>query len=110
MYKKIAPLCYLTLFGFVIAALLFAAADKKRSVDQFHLRQSFGLYVTGLLCYLLYEALGTNLLYADLPSLIVLIPLVFLWFLGFKAAMADKATPLPLVGRFYQKCFGFVGR
>jgi hypothetical protein len=110
MYKKIAPRCYLTPLGFIVAAVLFASSDEKRSVDLFHLRQAFGLYVTGLLFYLLYKALGTDLFYADLSSLIVLIPLLILWFLGFKAAMADKETPLPLVGRFYQKCFGFVGR
>lgn len=110
MFRKIAPLCYLTFIGFIIAALLFAARDEKRSVDQFHLRQSFGLYVTAFLLYLPFRALGKDLDHADLSSLIVIIPLFILWFLGFKAAMGDKETPLPLVGRFYQKCFAFVGR
>ena len=110
MYKKIAPICYLTPFGFIVAAVLFASSDEKRSVDLLHLRQSFGLYVTGLFFILLYKVLGTDLFYADLSSLIVLIPLLILWFLGFKAAMQDKETPLPLVGQFYQKCFGFFGR
>jgi len=44
MYKKIAPVCYLTPLGFIIAALHFASRDEKCSADQFHLRQSFGLY------------------------------------------------------------------
>ena len=110
MFTKIAPKCYLTLFGFIVAAVLFASGDEKRSVDQFHLRQSFGLYATSLFFYILYKILGTDLLYADLSSLIVLIPLVVLWFLGFKAAMEDKETPMPLVGQLYQKWFAFVGR
>ena len=110
MYKKIAPLCYLTPLGFIIAALLYASRDEKRSIDQFHLRQSFGLYVTGLFFILLYKAFGSELFYADLSSLIVLIPLLLLWFLGFKTATEDKETPIPLIGRFYQKWFAFVGR
>lgn len=56
MFRRIAPLCSLTFIGFIIAALLFASRDKKSSIDQFHLRQSFGLYITGLFCYFVYEA------------------------------------------------------
>ena len=110
MFTKIAPKCYLTIFGFIVAAVLFASSDEKRSVDQFHLRQSFGLYVTGLFFYFVYKISGTELVSADLSSLIVLIPLMILWFLGFKAAMEDKESPLPLVGRIYQKWFAFVGK
>jgi len=110
MFTKIAPICYLTPLGFIVAAVLFASSDEKRPVDQFHLRQSFGLNVTGLCFYILYKILGTDLFYADLSSLIVLIPLMVLWFLGFKAAMEDKEAPLPLVGRAYQKWFAFVGK
>jgi len=110
MLTKIAPKCYLTIFGFIVAAVLFASSDEKRSVDQFHLRQSFGLYSTGLLFFLIYKMLGAELISADPSSLIVLIPLVILWFLGFKAAMEDKEIPLPLVGRLYQKWFNFVGK
>lgn len=51
----------LTPLGFIIAALLFASRDEKRSVDLFHLRQSFGLYVTGLAFILLYKAVGSDL-------------------------------------------------
>ena len=110
MFIKIAPRCYLTPIGFIIAAFLYAAGDEKRSVDLFHLRQSFGLYVTGFLSYLLYKIAGSELFSFDLSSLVVLIPLFVLWFLGFKAAMADKESPLPVVGPLYQKWFAFVGR
>jgi uncharacterized membrane protein len=110
MYNKLAPLCYLTPLGFLLAAPLFASRDEKLPVDRFHLRQSFGLYLTGLLFYLLFKLLGSDLFYADLPSLIVLIPLLLLWFLGFKTAMETKQTPMPLVGKLYQKWFAFVGR
>jgi uncharacterized membrane protein len=110
MFRRIAPLCYLTFIGFIIAALLFASRDKKSSIDQFHLRQSFGLYVTGLFFYFVYIAFGSNLLYTDLSSMVVFIPLLLLWFLGFKAAMEGKERPMPFVGLFYQKWFAFVGR
>ena len=110
MYNKIAPLCYLTPLGFIVAALLFAARPEKRTVDLFHLRQSFGLYVTGLFFIVLYKFMGTELFYADLTSLIVLIPLLVLWFLGFKTSVEEKETPMPLVGRVYQKWFAFVGK
>lgn len=107
---KIAPFCYLTPLGFILAALLYSTQNPKPPVVLFHLRQSFGLYVTGLFFIFLYKALGTELFYADLSSLIILIPLLLLWFLGFKAAIEDKETPMPIVGRLYQKWFAFVGR
>jgi hypothetical protein len=102
MFKKIAPKCYLTIFGFIVAAVLFASSDDKRSVDQFHLRQSFGLYATGLLFYFVYKILGTELVSADLSSLIVLIPLMILWFLGFKAAILNidsHVFEVPLISK-----------
>jgi uncharacterized membrane protein len=110
MYKKIAPLYYLTFFGFIAGALLFSSRPEKRSVDLFHMRQSFGLYATSFGCYLVFKLAGLELFYANIPSIIVTIPLFILWFLGFKAAIEDKETPLPLVGRLYQKWFAFVGR
>jgi hypothetical protein len=110
MYRKIAPLFYLTIFGFIVAALLYASRDEKQSVDQFHLRQSLGLYVTGLCCYLLFNLFNAELFAFELPSLMVFIPLLILWFLGFKSAMQDQEKPLPVVGRLYQKLFGFVAR
>ncbi len=110
MIRKITPLCYLTLIGFAIAALLFAARREKLAVDLFQLRQSFGLYLTSFCFYLLYKALGSDLLYTDLRSRFVFIPFIILWFLGFRAAMEGKQTPLPIVGRLYQKWFHFVAK
>jgi len=97
------------LAGFIVGAVIFAAQENKRSIDAFHLRQALGLYVTGILFYVLFAILGSNLFYTNLPQLIILIPLLILWFLGFKSAMDGKETPLPLMGRLYQKLFAKVG-
>jgi hypothetical protein len=106
---KVAPFFYLTPIGFIVGAVIFAAQENKRSIDAFHLRQALGLYVTGILFYVLFAILGSNLFYTNLPQLIILIPLLILWFLGFKSAMDGKETPLPLMGRLYQKLFAKVG-
>jgi uncharacterized membrane protein len=110
MYRKIAPLCYLTFIGFIVAALLYAAGDEKKSVDRFHLRQSLGLYVTALCCHLIFRLFNGDLITFEIPSLLVFIPLFILWFMGFNNAMNGQEKPLPVVGRLYQKLFGFVAR
>ena len=92
-----------------LGSLLVAHAALLRQVGGIILI-ALGLYVTGLCFYILYKILGKDLFYADLSSLMVLIPLVVLWFLGFKAAMEDKETPMPLVGWAFQKWFAFVGK
>jgi len=106
---KVAPFFYLTPIGFIVSAVFFAARENKRPIDAFHLRQALGLYVTGIIFYVLFAILGSDLFYTNLPQLIILIPLLILWFLGFKSAMNGKETPLPLVGRLYQKLFVKVG-
>lgn len=108
MFKKIAPLPYLTILGFFVALILFKSRDEKRPVDGFHIRQALGLYLTGLLFILIYDLFGSNLFYAESSSLIVLIPLFVFWLLGFKWAMEDKEKPLPLIGRSFQQLFAFI--
>ncbi|AXY74287.1 hypothetical protein D3H65_10000 [Paraflavitalea soli] len=108
MFKRIAPLCYLTVFGFIVAVIMFTERDEKKSVDSFHIRQALGLYLTGLLFMAIYSFLGSNLFYADLSSLVVLIPLFVLWLMGFKWAMEDKEKAFPIIGRSFQRLFSFI--
>lgn len=110
MHKNIAPLCYLTIFGFGIANFKYNARKDKRSVDQFHLRQSFGLYVTGFSCYVLFRVFNMDQNLTNLPAVIVFIPLCILWLLGLIGAIEEKTKPIPILGPLYQKWFAFIAR
>jgi hypothetical protein len=108
MNKKIAPLCYLTPIGFSIAALLYSAGTEKTALDRFHLRQSFGLYLVGLFFYVLFKLHGSDLFYFEIHSIIVFIPLLIFWFLGFKWATEGKQKAYPVIGPLFQRWFRFV--
>ena len=110
MYKNIAPFCYLTIFGFGIVGFMYNTRKEKRSVDRFHLRQSFGLYVTGFCCYALFRLFNMELVLTNLPYVLVIIPLFILWLLGLISAIEEKTKPIPIVGALYQKWFAFVAR
>lgn len=92
-------------FGVYRCCVAFCGAPGKAIGRSFSSPAIIRLYVTSLFFIILYKILGSELFYANLSSLIVLIPLLILWFLGFKAAMEDKETPMPLMGRVYQKWF-----
>jgi uncharacterized membrane protein len=110
MYRKIAPLFYLTFLGFIVGVLLYASRDQNNPVDQFHMRQSIGLYITALCCHFIFTLFNSNLISFEIPSLLVFIPLFILWVMGFNNAMNGQEKPLPVIGRLYQKLFGFVAR
>jgi uncharacterized membrane protein len=108
MNKKIAPLCYLTVLGFLIARLFYARQKESDKVLQFHLRQSFGLYITSFCCYRILRLRNIVPNVTNIPSLIVFFPLIALWLVGLLDAVSGRTKPYPLIGKIYQKWFSFV--
>ncbi|MFT3932648.1 MAG: hypothetical protein QM726_03450 [Chitinophagaceae bacterium] len=108
--KTIAWVSYLTLIGWIIALVSYngAPAAERSSLAHFHLRQSFGIMVTGIALYI-----AIIFLIFIIPFVFFLLP--FIWIviiifiiLGIIAAVNGEEKPLPIVGEFYQKTFTFI--
>ena len=107
MKKNIALLCYLTWIGWIIAIYLFSFKENRDSYTRFHIRQSFGLGLLSIACYVIFLLFDDNLFYFSLPSLLVFILLFVLWILGFVSAMNEKEKPVPVIGKYFQRWFAF---
>ncbi|MDR2674820.1 MAG: hypothetical protein LBC18_08130 [Opitutaceae bacterium] len=100
--KTVAIISYLTLIGFIIAAVLHSG--KKTRLGAFHLRQVLGLIISGFV-------LGVICVIPILGWIISIIGSIFLfvcWVIGFIAAISGKEKPFPLIGEFIQKKLGGV--
>jgi len=107
MKKNIAMISYFTWIGWIVAIYLFSFKENRDSYTRFHIRQSFGLGLLVIFCYVISLLFDFSLLYFSLPSLLIFILLFVLWFLGFKSAMDEKERPLPIIGKYFQRWFSF---
>lgn len=101
--KTVAIVSYLTIIGFIVAVVLHG--NKKTALGSFHLRQTLGLLVTAVACWV------GNMLLAFIPILgwitilLVWLGLFALWLIGFIGAASGKMTPVPVLGAKYQEWF-----
>ena len=90
--KTVAILSYITLIGFIAAIIM--NSSKKTQLGAFHLRQTLGLFLTGLLMII------------PLLNILIGICLFILWVMGLITAIKGEMKPIPLLGPLYQKWFG----
>jgi uncharacterized membrane protein len=105
--KTIAWVSYLTLIGWIIAFVSYGNMNPKGSLATFHLRQSFGLILLGIVSSLIFRMLG-GLSVIGILSPIVWILLIVLWILGLLAAVNGEEKPVPVVGTYFQQWFQFI--
>lgn len=100
--KTIAILSYITLIGWIIALIMEGNENPKTSLAGFHLRQSLGIMLTGIV---------GEIVLTMLPFIgWILLPLFgigifILWILGLISAINGEEKPVVLLGDFYQKTF-----
>lgn len=99
--KNTAIVSYITIIGTLIAFSMNMEA--KNEFATFHIRQAFGLWIS-------FFALGfligyANSLYATMGLYIFFIILLLY---GFTGALSGKKQMVPLLGKFFQKWFGFI--
>lgn len=102
--KTVAIVSYLTLIGFIVAVVLHG--NKKTKLGAYHLRQTLGLFVTGIACWVVNIMLAFIPIIGWLTIFVVWIGLIVLWVMGFIAAASGQMKPVPLLGEHYQKWFG----
>lgn len=103
--KSLSILSYITLIGWLIA--YFTGKDQANDLLKYHLRQSLGLLITGLLL-----SIGLNILMAITSlyslgylSLVVLVLLI----IGAINAANEVKKPLPVIGKMFENKFSFIG-
>ena len=94
--KTVAIVSYITLIGWIIALIL--NSNQKTKLGAFHLRQTLGLYITGMILWWI-PAVGWIL------NIIVFI----FWLIGLINATQGEAKPVPIIGDFYQELFKGIG-
>ncbi len=100
--KTAAIVAYLTVFGTIIA--FFLNFDIKNRFAYFHIRQALGLYTT-------FFFLSFFIGYFDswMISSAFYLFFIILWGYGFVSALNNSSTPVPLLGKYYQKIFNMIG-
>jgi len=106
--KTISWLSYVTLIGWIIALIMYNSSNDKSSLARFHLRQSFGIFATGIALYI-----AMILMIFIIPFLFFIIPFIgiaifILLILGLISAVNGEEKPVPVLGDFYQKTFTFI--
>lgn len=97
--KNIAIIAYITLVGLIIAFVM--NNDKKNSFAAFHIRQSLGLGISGLV-------LGVISMIPYLGWIIYIlgiIVLVYMWIMGLMNAINDKEQSVPFIGDQFAEWF-----
>ena len=109
MKKKTASLvCYLTIIGWFIAYKHYNRS-KKTSLLKFHLKQSFGLTVLGVITNLI--IIRTQLFVFSPMNLFLILNnmlLFILWIAGVTSATYGVKLPLPIIGSLFENKFNFI--
>ncbi len=95
--KTMAIISYITIIGLIIAYIM--NNSKKNEFTQFHIRQSVGLAVLGLV-----NSLVIAKFIPMLAGLVGLLTLVFV-IIGIVNAVKGEDKPLPVIGEQFQDWF-----
>ncbi len=90
--KTIAILSYITFIGWIIALILHQ--NNKTSLGAYHLRQTLGIFLTGIILSII-----------PIIGWILGLVLFVFWILGLISAVQGEEKPIPLLGEFYQNIF-----
>jgi uncharacterized membrane protein len=105
--KTVAIIAYITLIGFIAAAIIHSG--KKTKLGAYHLRQRLGFILTEIVvgpCALILMCIPfVGCLVWPCVMLFSLAMFVF-WILGLVAAINGEMKPMPVVGPLYQKWLG----
>jgi uncharacterized membrane protein len=102
--KTVAILAYITLIGFIAAIVIHM--NKKTKLGAFHLRQTLGFMITGIVVMFCQFILFFIPFLGALCVLALWLAFLVLWVMGLIAAINGEMKPMPVVGPLYQKWFG----
>src|SRR5699024_8218969 len=98
--KNTAIIAYLTIIGLIIAFVM--NSDKKNKYASYRIAQMLGLCLTGIVIM----AINVIPVLGWIVSILGSILLLILWISGLINAVNAKESPVPILGKKYQKWFG----
>ena len=106
--KTLSIVSYITIIGWLIAFILYGNKPEKSSLEKFHLKQSLGLGIIGVL-----YSIATQIVASIVPSIAMILSLgsliiLVLWILGIINASKEEEKPVPLVGGLFVDKFDFI--
>ena len=106
--KTLSIISYITIIGWVIAYLQYNKLENKDSLTKFHLKQSLGIGILGIVVSIVLTIIG--MVIPTLASILSLanLAIVVLWVLGIINANNEQETPVPVVGGIFTDMFDFI--
>jgi uncharacterized membrane protein len=103
--KTLSIVSYIGLIGWLIA--YFMGKEKSDALLKFHLKQSLGLAIVGILF-----SVALNIVAIVVPALAILgmlsLVILVLWVIGMINAANAAQKPLPLIGKMFEDKFAFI--
>lgn len=99
--KTIALIAYFFLLGWILALVLNHSSRTK--LGSFHVRQSLGIMCVATIVFIFVGFMDIFIF-----SLLGLLAMFVLWFLGFVSAVQGKFQTVPVVGEYFQKWFSSI--
>ncbi len=109
--KIIAILSYITIIGWIIALVLNQDPKNKSDLGTFHLRQTFGLFVSSIVVLIAAEIIRQIPLIGFIGWLLSMLAGLFffvLWLMGLIYAAQGEKKPMPIVGEIFDEKFTFI--
>jgi uncharacterized membrane protein len=88
-YNTVAIVSYITLVGWIVAFVLYG--KNKTDLGAYHLRQSLGLFLTGIILW-----------WIPIVGWILNVLVFLFWVIGLIYAIQGDKKPVPIAGEFYQ--------
>ena len=106
--KTLAIVSYITIIGWLIAYFSYKDSITKNDLTKYHLKQSLGLGVVGIIFSII-----TNVIAYNIPSIAMILSLsslaIFvLWIFGIMNAANEQEKPVPLIGGMFEDKFDFI--
>lgn len=97
--KTVAIIAHITVIGWIVALLM--NNNQRTTYGSFYIRQVLGIFLLGLVCWLLRGIPVLGWISATVGGLAAFV----LWIVSLINAASDKQTPVPLVGPLFQEWF-----
>ncbi|HNQ27408.1 MAG TPA: hypothetical protein PKL92_05750 [Aquaticitalea sp.] len=97
--KTIAIIAYITIIGLIVAFVM--NNDKKWPFAKYHIAQSLGLALTGILLGII----GMVPILGWIINIIGFFVLIYMWVMGLINAVNENENPVPILGKHYEKWF-----
>ncbi len=106
--KTLSIISYITIIGWIIAYVNYNKLEQKDSLTKFHLKQSLGIAILGIVLSIVLTIIGSVV--PTIASILSLanLAIVVLWVLGIMNASNEKETPVPIVGSLFTDKFPFI--